>query len=207
MSFIKRIAIISKNKTLSRLCELEVLSCGAYAKVYSSFSADLSEYSVIFCDVDTISVPADIGTARIVAISVSTSKIDLPEQYLGVIEYPFLINDVRRFILTAGEMPYHTSSEEQDTSVVLLDDSRKSAELFGERIPLSNYEYIILKRLIESSGKAVSRTELSALLGAESGNIADVYICHLRKKLEGLSGRRIIYTVRGKGYVIYNSIN
>ena len=38
------------------------------------------------------------------------------------------------------------------------------------------------------------------LLEASDGNISDVYICRLRKKLEGNTKQRLIFTDRGEGY-------
>ena len=44
--------------------------------------------------------------------------------------------------------------------------------------------------------------ELSKLIGGASGNMCDVYICMLRKKIDDQFGVKLIYTVRGKGYMI-----
>ena len=64
-------------------------------------------------------------------------------------------------------------------------------------------EYRLLERLGEGSDNSVvPREEVMALFGAEKGNIADVYVSRLRKKLEDPSCPRIIETVRGKGYKI-----
>ena len=70
------------------------------------------------------------------------------------------------------------------------------------RFQLSDHEIKLLGRLCESSGESVSREELNRLLGADSGNIADVYICRLRRKLESGDGKRVIFTVRSAGYKI-----
>ena len=40
------------------------------------------------------------------------------------------------------------------------------------------------------------------VIGAGQGNMGDVYICFLRKKIEGKLGLKLIYTVRGTGYVL-----
>jgi UDP-N-acetylenolpyruvoylglucosamine reductase len=42
--------------------------------------------------------------------------------------------------------------------------------------------------------------ELSALLNANESNEGQVYICHLRRKLEHAFGLRLIRTVRNWGY-------
>ena len=51
-----------------------------------------------------------------------------------------------------------------------------------------------------ANGEIISRERIMGLLGADDGNISDVYICHLRKKLDEKLGRKLIITERGKGY-------
>ena len=50
----KKIAIISKNKTASRLAELEAEACGASADVFIEIPKATSEYSLILLDSDTV---------------------------------------------------------------------------------------------------------------------------------------------------------
>jgi hypothetical protein len=66
-------------------------------------------------------------------------------------------------------------------------------------VTLTPAEWSILEYLRARAGETVTRDELTALLGG-SGNIADVYICRLRNKIEKPLGRRMIRTVRGAGY-------
>ena len=68
-------------------------------------------------------------------------------------------------------------------------------------IKLSPDEATVLKALSKAEGY-VSRDDLNRLLGHEEkcGNLVDVYICRLRKKLEKALGYRVISTVRGVGY-------
>lgn len=77
--------------------------------------------------------------------------------------------------------------------------------IWGEiRIPLSETEYRVLALLCEHRGETVERKKLYSLLGAEDGNMGDVYICHLRRKIDNKLGLKLIYTVRGKGYMLKN---
>lgn len=88
--------------------------------------------------------------------------------------------------------------------IVTLPD-KKSVLVGGETVALSKTEWKMLSLLTLAArrGKAVSREELGAAIGHHSekgGNIVDVYICRLRKKIEFPIGRRLIFTVRGEGY-------
>lgn len=69
----------------------------------------------------------------------------------------------------------------------------------GRRVAVSPKERAVLELLLQHRGEPVSREMISAAIGESSANKADVYVCYLRKKLE-TSERRVIRTVRGKGY-------
>jgi two-component system response regulator CpxR len=79
------------------------------------------------------------------------------------------------------------------------------AFLGEEPVPLTNIEFAILKCLIRSAGKIVSRDELAAVLYQRKSTpferSIDVHISHLRKKIEG-AGRSSIRTIRGIGYLL-----
>ena len=78
----------------------------------------------------------------------------------------------------------------------------KSVVYKNMRIPLTESEWKVLVCLASSEGEAVSRESLRALFDTSDGNISDVYICHLRRKLEDPFGEKMIRTVRGKGYML-----
>jgi two-component system response regulator CpxR len=76
----------------------------------------------------------------------------------------------------------------------------------GERLlALTNIEFAILKCLIRSAGKIVSRDELAAVLYQRKSTpferSIDVHISHLRRKIEA-AGKSSIRTVRGIGYLL-----
>lgn len=76
----------------------------------------------------------------------------------------------------------------------------------GDRIHLSSKEYAVLEYMMRNPGTVLSRTQIEQhvwnydYLGAS--NMVDVYIRYLRKKLDDPYDDKLIYTVRGKGYVI-----
>ena len=80
----------------------------------------------------------------------------------------------------------------------------KAAVWGNQVIPLSDNEYKILSLLCDNRYKIVERERIYAALGAEYGNMGDVYICHLRKKIDNKLGLKLIYTIRGKGYMLKN---
>ncbi len=79
----------------------------------------------------------------------------------------------------------------------------RGVRMGGREIPLSQREQALYALLYEHRGSAVSREEIrQAVFPGSFGNEPEVYISYLRAKLDYTAGRRIIRTVRGKGYVI-----
>lgn len=69
----------------------------------------------------------------------------------------------------------------------------------GRTVPLTPAEQVILDYLLAHRGETVPRDALASLLKG-GGNSVDVYVCHLRTKIEKPLGRRLITTIRGVGY-------
>ncbi|OMH40377.1 response regulator transcription factor [Desulfurobacterium indicum] len=83
-------------------------------------------------------------------------------------------------------------------SIKFLDDFR-TVEINGKKIYLTKTEFIIFRMLVENSGKAIRKDELSMKLGSRgSVRAIDVHIKNLREKL-GDEGHKI-KTVWGVGY-------
>jgi DNA-binding response OmpR family regulator len=76
----------------------------------------------------------------------------------------------------------------------------------GHQIELTPREFDVLQVLVRNAGRLVTRRQLldevwqAGYLG--SPNVVDVYVGYLRKKLERPRGRRLIRTVRGKGFLL-----
>ena len=85
----------------------------------------------------------------------------------------------------------------------------KSAEIDGERVPLSCKEYQMLELLALRRGTTLTKeTFLNHLYGEmdePEAKIIDVFVCKLRKKLAAFTqGKNYIETVWGQGYLIRN---
>ena len=80
-----------------------------------------------------------------------------------------------------------------------------TAEYDGVTVRLTEREFRLLEVLAEKAGATVSREVIlrDAWDGMESrGNVVDVYVGYLRRKLEPILGRGAILAVRGAGYVL-----
>lgn len=90
-----------------------------------------------------------------------------------------------------------------------LDTSTRQATRNGRQIYLTAKEYDLLDMFIRNPRKVLTREAIFDRVwgydfGGES-NVLDVYIRYLRQKLESHGESRILFTVRGVGYVLSES--
>ncbi len=76
----------------------------------------------------------------------------------------------------------------------------------GREITLSAKEYALLEYLLHNKGTVLSRERIENHIwnfDYEGGtNVVDVYISYLRKKIDEGHEKKLIHTVRGRGYVL-----
>ncbi len=76
----------------------------------------------------------------------------------------------------------------------------------GKRIDLTSKEYALLEYLVAHAGRVLSRTMIVEHVWDDHfnglTNIVDVYVRHLRSKVDDPFPTKLIYTVRGVGYVL-----
>ncbi|MFN8160227.1 MAG: response regulator transcription factor [Solirubrobacterales bacterium] len=87
-----------------------------------------------------------------------------------------------------------------------VDPASRTVKRAGTLVELTAREYALLEFLARRAGEVVSRTEILEHVWDRnyegSGNVVDVYVGYLRRKLEQPFGRPLIRTVRGAGYVL-----
>ena len=78
----------------------------------------------------------------------------------------------------------------------------------GREIALSSKEFSLLEFLMRSAGTVVTRTMISEHVWDinfdTDTNVIDVYINYLRRKIDQDHPKKLIHTIRGKGYVLKN---
>ncbi len=87
-----------------------------------------------------------------------------------------------------------------------IDRQKQQAKRGGKRIDLTPREYSLLEFLAANAGRVMSRTMITEHVWDESfqglTNIVDVYVRHLRSKVDDENPKKLIRTVRGVGYSI-----
>jgi two-component system copper resistance phosphate regulon response regulator CusR len=87
-----------------------------------------------------------------------------------------------------------------------IDRASQQVRRAGKRIELTSKEYSLLEYMAANAGRVLSRTMIMEHVWDESfqglTNIVDVYVRHLRSKVDDPSEKKLIQTVRGVGYLI-----
>ena len=194
----KKIAIVSKNEKIRDFFKLEAMNFDFSIDCLEKMSAhgDLSSYDLAIIDIDTISQKPLNSAKKQLFVSETVSNADL--------KYPMSIADLQRIYLSLFkseplESPHETVN---DLKLIFYKDQSNLVKLKDKKYILSDAEYAVLKLLCENYPQPVSREVIGELFSNSNGNISDVYICKLRKKLEEPLSQRLIFTVRSAGYKI-----
>ncbi|MBF9221253.1 response regulator transcription factor [Hymenobacter ruricola] len=85
----------------------------------------------------------------------------------------------------------------------------KTVSRAGQRIELTTKEYALLEYLLLNRNRVISRVDIAEKVWElnfdTNTNIIDVYVSHLRKKLDKGFATKLIHTVVGMGYVLRES--
>lgn len=85
---------------------------------------------------------------------------------------------------------------------ISLDPAAHTVKKSGEEIMISRREFALLQKLLENSGRVISREQLNQTLYGWGENIdsnaLEVHVHNLRKRL----GNKLIRTIRGVGYMV-----
>ena len=148
-----------------------------------------------------------------VPVLILTARDTVPDRVrgldLGADDYlvkPFAFDEFLARVRALVRRKYETRSPSVQVGDLTVDTSRRTARRGGRTIELTPREYALLELLALRAGQVVSRTEIWEHLydfAAEpASNVIDVYIGHLRKRLEAGGRPRLIHTRRGLGYVL-----
>jgi heavy metal response regulator len=87
-----------------------------------------------------------------------------------------------------------------------LDLLAHKVERAGKPVILTTKEYTLLEYLMRHAGQIVTRTMLAEHVWDvhfdPGSNVIDVYINYLRNKIDGDHEKKLIHTVRGRGYTL-----
>lgn len=119
---------------------------------------------------------------------------------------PFSVEELLARIRAMTRTAFGVSDSLLSVGDLTMDTAAKVVKRGGKEIPLSAKEYALLEYLMHNAGIVLSREKIENHIwnfDYEGGtNVVDVYIRYLRKKIDEGYDKKLIYTVRGRGYVL-----
>ena len=108
-----------------------------------------------------------------------------------------------RSLLRRREKPLQATLSAGDLE---MDRAARRVTVAGRPLSLSPKEFALLEYFLNHKEQVVTRTELSEHVWDDSfdsfGNVIDVTVHRLRKKIDGERKDRLLHTLKGVGYVL-----
>ena len=128
---------------------------------------------------------------------------------LGADDYlvkPFVFAELLARVRALVRRKYQVKTPVIKVADLEVDTVARLVRRAGRTVDLSPREYVFLEFLASRAGEVVTRTDIWNHLydfnSETDSNVVDVFIGHLRKKIEQPGLARLIHTRRGHGYVL-----
>jgi two-component system, OmpR family, response regulator len=145
------------------------------------------------------------------AILMLTARDAVPDRVRGLeagaddyLVKPFAFQELLARIRALARRPAVLASQATDIGGLRVDVSARRVSLHGSDVGLSRREFDVLELLVRHAGQTLTKEQIEIQVwgfDAESGgNLVEVYVGRLRRKLDDAVANRLISTVRGIGY-------
>ena len=108
-----------------------------------------------------------------------------------------------RVLLRRGKVEARTTLEIADLTLDLVSHKVKRED---QEIELTGKEYSLLEYFLRNQGKVLTRTMIAEHVWDYNfdtfTNVIDVYVNHLRKKIDKNYSQKLLHTLRGVGYIM-----
>ena len=119
---------------------------------------------------------------------------------------PFSHKELNARLRAITRRPHASLHSVLQVGDVVLDVSRHVASRAGRTLKLRPKEFALLECLMRNPGRVMDRTTLLRLVWGiapeNSSNRLEVYIGHLRAKITLDGEKKLVHTIRGRGYKI-----
>ena len=211
----KNAIIFSKDEKISKLVANELLLVGIAVKTVANLSSEAEStalYDFIVIDATSLEPSSFSSIRSFLTANVSAFKIcisndeenqHIPWAFNKYLSFPFRLENLREALTNPRQSEANDKGEQitESKKCFFADKARRGVTLDGTYVPLSRHEFDTLELLCQNRGKCVERAHILEMLNSSDSNISDVYISHLRNKLELPFALKIIYTVRSRGYM------
>jgi len=181
--------------------------------------ADMNQYDMIILDVmlpkmDGLEVLTRLRDKKVsTPILLLTAKDAVDDKVTGLnkgaddyLTKPFAFSELLariRSLLRRGQSETQTELKVGD---LCLDMVSHKVSRGGEEIELTGKEYSLLEYFMRNEGKVLTRTMIAEHVWDYNfdtfTNVIDVYVNHLRKKIDKKYPAKLLHTLRGVGYVM-----
>lgn len=224
----QKILLIEDEEKIARFIELELLHEGYEVKktyngregllLAQSGTFDLVLLDIMLPELNGLEVLRRLRKDSEVPVIMLTARDAVMDKVSGLdagaddyITKPFAIEELlARIRVALKKRNLHViATRQMKVNDICMDLDRHEVTFREEIIDLSHREYELLRVLMENKNVVLSREQLiNQVCGYDyygETNIIDVYVRHIRAKLDDRFGIKIITTVRGVGYVLRES--
>ncbi len=223
------ILIIEDEENMARFIELELVHEGYIVQkahdgrrglqLLESGAFDLVLLDIMLPGLNGMEVLRRIRKSLDIPVIMLTARDSVIDKVYGLdggandyITKPFEIEElmarIRVALRSRGDNNASAGKNVLQIGELLLNPDSYEVFYGGERLDLTKREFDLLKVLLENKNIVMSReTLLEKVWGYDylgETNTIDVYIRYLRSKIDETFNKKIIFTVRGVGYVIKN---
>lgn len=181
--------------------------------------ATSGEYDVIILDlnlpkIDGLTILRKLRSSRdgahvLILTARDTTEDRVKGLDLGADDYlvkPFVFAELLARVRALIRRKYNAKSTVIQVADLELDTNTRTVSRGGQVVELSAREYALLEYMALRAGQVVSRSDIWEHVydfnAPMESNVVDVYIGHLRKKVEKPPLPKLIHTRRGHGYVL-----
>ncbi len=219
-----RLLVVEDEKDLNRILVKKLTSAGYSVDscLDGSEAWDLLEYTsydgvildIMLPGLDGLTILRKMRSVSIAApVLLLTARDTVPDRVKGLdtgandyLVKPFSFDELMARIRAMTRPAFGMVDNRLQVDDLIMDCSSHKVERAGKEIILSAREYAILEYLMRNKGLVLSREKIENHVwnfDYEGGtNVVDVYIRYLRKKIDVDHEKKLIHTVRGRGYVL-----
>jgi two-component system copper resistance phosphate regulon response regulator CusR len=154
------------------------------------------------------------GNAAVLVLTARDATADKVENFeAGADDYltkPFAFAELLVRVKALLRRPPANRSHVLRVADLEVDRLGQQVRRAGQRIELTAKEYALLEYLASHAGRVLSRTMIIEHVWDQSfeglTNIVDVYVRHLRAKVDDPFPAKLIHTVRGAGYSLCDNV-
>lgn len=184
-----------------------------------SFLADINEYDLLILDImlpgkDGISICRELRSkGRNLPILMLSAKDSTDDKVRGLnfgaddyLVKPFVFKELLARVQALLRRPKPSQGTILKAADLELNQLTQKVARQGKEVELTSKEYILLEYLMLNAGRVVTRTMISEHVWHESfdslTNVIDVFVKHLRNKIDKGFKKPLIHTIRGSGYCL-----